>query len=339
MVSRKYLAGLILVFLCSSSSLFAQVVQPTPTPEASPNAEDDEVIRVDTALVNVPFSVSDRDGRSILGLKVEDFTLFEDDKPITIDYLSTQDNPLNVVLFLDTSQSALERFDKIKNAASEFIKQLRPNDKCMIVSFDSAVRVKMEFTGNQKFLDTGLKRTILGTKPGTLLRDAISIVAEKELPKVKGRKAIILITDGKDAGSRISEKELLFNLAESDAPIYSILYESTPVEAKLNQQNNPNNIKYDKKKLKQFLLDQQKKNDEAANFMEKMADVTGGRSYRKEIDNLSEAFSTLTEELRKQYLVGFYPESENYNMSKHQIEIKITTKNAVVRLKNPNLPK
>jgi Ca-activated chloride channel homolog len=327
MVCRKYFLISAVFFLCAASHLFAQT------------AEDDEVIRVETSLVNIPFSVSDREGRGILGLKAEDFTLFEDGNPIKIDYLSTQDNPLNVVLFLDTSQSAVERFDKIKNAASEFINRLRPNDKCMIVSFDSAVRVKMEFTGNQNFLDTGLKRTVLGNKPGTLLRDAISLIAEKELSKVKGRKAIILITDGKDAGSRTGEKELLFNLAESDAPVYSILYETIPSSAKPNQQNNSDKIKYDKKKLKQFQLDQQKKNEEAANFMEKMSGITGGRSYRKEINNLSEAFGTITEELRKQYLLGFYPEGENYNLSAHQIKITINKNNAVVRLKNLNLLK
>jgi Ca-activated chloride channel homolog len=318
-------------FLCSSSLLLAQTT------------EDDEVITVDTALVNVPFSVSDRDGRSILGLKVENFTLLEDGKPIKIEYLSTQDNPLNVVLLLDTSQSAQETFDKIKNAASEFIKQLRPNDKCMIVSFDSAARVKSEFTSNQKLLAKTIDKIVLGEKPGTIMRDAISVIVEKELPKVRGRKAIILITDGKDAGSGIDERVLLDSLTESDAPIYSILYETVPSVATSTTQDNskkpPTNIKYDKKKLKQFQLAQQKKNEEAANFMAKMSDVTGGRSYKKEINNLNEAFNNITEELRKQYLIGFYPESDKYNVSEHQIKIKIDKKNAVVRLKNYKLLK
>ena len=324
MICRKYLV-IWLLFLCGSLPLFAQV------------AEDEEVLRVDTALVNIPFSVSDREGRSILGLKQENFTLFEDGKPIKIEYLSTQDNPLNVVLMLDTSRSAVERFDKIKNAATEFIKQLRPNDKCMIVSFDSTARVKSEFTENQKLLDKAIKRTVLGEKPGTLMRDAISVIVEKELPKVTGRKAIILITDGKDAGSVIGEIDLLRKLAESDAPIYSVLYETVPFASSSQE---PIDIKkYDKKKLKQYQIAQQKKNEEAASFMQKLAEITGGRSYRKEIDNLSEAFVTVTEELRKQYLIGFYPEDANYNLAKHQIKIKIDRKNVAVRLKNYTLLK
>ena len=286
MICRKYFLILAIFVLCTTSPIFAQ----TP--------EDDEVITVDTSLVNVPFSVSDREGRSILGLKAENFTLFEDGKPIKIEYLSTQDNPLNVVLLLDTSQSSQDTFNKIKNAASEFIKQLGPNDKCMIVSFDSAARVKSEFTRNQKNLAKAIEKTILGVKPGTILRDAIFVLVDKELPKVKGRKAIILITDGKDAGSAIGEKDLLYRLAESDAPIYSILYETIPAVVAANPKNSSDKVKYDKKKLKQFQIAQQKKNEEAATFMEKMADVTGGRSYRKESGNLSEAFNTITEELR-----------------------------------------
>jgi Ca-activated chloride channel homolog len=327
MVCRRYFLILAVILLCGSSALFAQV------------ADDDEVITVDTALVNIPFSVSDREGRSILGLKVENFTLLEDGKPIKIEYLSTQDNPLNVVLLLDTSQSALETFEKIKNAASEFIKQLRPNDKCMIVSFDSAARVKSEFTNNQKLLAKTINKIVLGEKPGTIMRDSISVIVEKELPKANGRKAIILITDGKDAGSAIDEKALLYSLAESDAPIYSIRYETIPSVAAANPKTPVDKIKYDKKKLKQFQLAQQKKNEEAANFMEKMSDVTGGRSFEKEINNLNEAFNNITEELRKQYLIGFYPESDKYNVSEHQIKIKIDKKNAVVRLKNYKLLK
>jgi Ca-activated chloride channel homolog len=322
---KSFVILFIFVFsLCTSLSLLAQT------------EEDDEVIKIDTALVNIPFSVSDRQGRSILGLKAENFTLFEDGKPVKIEYLSTQDNPLNVVLLIDTSQSAKDRFDKIKNAASEFIKQLRPNDKCMIVNFDRSARVKSEFSSNQTRLNNAINRITLSEKQGTLLRDALAVIVETEITKVKGRKAIILITDGKDAGSIISENDMFFRLIESDAPIYSILYETVATIPSINQNEK---IKYDKKKLKEFQIAQQKKNESAASFMQKLSDVTGGRSYQKEISNLSDAFANITEELRKQYLIGFYPESENYNISQHQIKIKIDKKDAIVRLKNYKLLK
>lgn len=335
MFCKKFSIGFVLfiVILFLSTDLFAQTT------------EDDEVIKVDVSLVNIPFSVSDRDGRSILGLNLENFTLFEDGKLQKIEYLSTQDTPLNIVLLLDTSQSAQENFDKIKNAATAFIKQLRPLDRCMIITFDEVARVKSEFTSNQIKLDKAIKRTVLSQKPGTLMRDTIIVTVDNELAKVKGRKAIVLITDGKDAGSAISKTDLLFKLGESDAPIYSVLYEidhiilrtTQPTNAKEPTQNQ--NYQASQKQINRLQTERRKRNDEAAEYLGKVSDVTGGRMYRKEIDNLGEAFNNITEELRKQYLISFYPDDSNYNVSKHQLKVKVDKKDAVVRMKNYTLLK
>jgi Ca-activated chloride channel family protein len=305
--------------------------------------EDDEVIKVDVAMVNIPFSVSDREGRNIFGLTTQNFTLFEDGQPQKIEFLSTQDTPLNIVVLLDTSQSAQEIFDKIKNAASQFIKQLRPKDRCMIISFDESARVKSEFTSDQTKLDKAIQRTVLSQKPGTLMRDTISVTVDKELAKVKGRKAIILITDGRDAGSAINQNALLYRLAESEAPIYSVFYETVhvflPVLTQKNSQGKNQNFQLSQKQLGQMEAERRKKNDLAADYLSKMSDVTGGRMYRKEIENLSEAFNSIAEELRKQYLISYYPNDSNYDVSRHQIKIKIDKQNAVVRMKNYTLLK
>lgn len=335
MLSKKFFGVVVLfiLLLFVSSTLFAQTT------------EDDEVIKVDTALVNIPFSVSDREGRGISGLTMQNFTLFEDGKQQKIDYLSTQDAPLNIVLLLDSSQSAEEIFNKIKNAASEFIKQLRPADRCMIVSFDEAARVKSEFTNNKTVLNNAINRTVLSKKPGTLMRDTISVTVDKELVKVKGRKAIILITDGKDAGSAISKNDLLYRLAESDAPVYSINYETVRVMLPNNATQNTNDknkiqtYSISQKQITQIQTERRKKNEEAADYLGKISEVTGGRIYRKEIDNLAEAFNQIAEELRKQYLISFSPDEENYNISKHQIKIKVDKTNVVVRMKNNTLLK
>ncbi len=320
-------------FLVQSSSLLAQT------------KEDDEVLKFDVALVNVPFSVSDREGRNILGLTTHNFTLFEDGKPQKIEYLSTQDTPLNIVLLLDTSQSAQEIFDKIKIAATEFIRQLRPLDRCMIISFDEMARVKSEFTTDRIKLDKAIKRTVLSQKPGTLLRDTVGVTVEKELVKVTGRKAIVLITDGRDAGSTISKNNLLYRLAESDAPIYSVYYETVQVLMPTTPQNNgkiqtkAQNNHLSQKQISQMRAEIKKKNVESADFLGKMSDVTGGRMYQREINNLSEAFNNIAEELRKQYLISFYPNDTNYKLSEHQIKVKVDQKNAVVRMKNYTLLK
>lgn len=324
MLAKKFFGGLSLLFLFLSfvSGLSAQT------------NDADEVIKVDVALVNVPFSVSDRDGRMIAGLNLQNFQLFEDGKPQKIEYLSTQDNPLNIVLLLDSSISAQDIFDKIKNAAAEFIKQLRPADSCMIISFDETARVKSEFTNNQKTLDNAIKRISLSQKNGTLLRDTISVTVEKELKKVKGRKAIILISDGKDVGSSTTQNELLYSLTESDAPVYSVIYPDKSIAFSANWQSKNQPIKLDPKKFKQFQAEQQKKSVEGVEYLGKVSETTGGRIFQKEINNLAEAFNTIAEELRKQYLISFYPDDSNYDISKHQLRIKVDKKNAVIRMKN-----
>lgn len=311
------LFALIIFFLPPNPCLFAQT-------------NDEEVIKVNVALVNIPVIVSDRQGRYITGLTVEDFTLLEDGKPQKIEYLSTQDTPLNIVLLLDSSRSAQEIFEKIKNAAGEFIKQLRPADRCMVISFDESARVKSEFTSNQKILEKAVKRTVMSQQNGTLMRDAIFVTVDKELANVKGRKAIILITDGKDLGSSVTKKELLFRLQESDTPIYSIIYET--LNNSLPNGKEPPNI--NRKKFNQFKADQQKKNQEATELLQKIAEITGGRTFPKELNNLNEAFKNVAEELRKQYLISFYPEETNYEISRHQIKVKVNKNNIVVRTKN-----
>ena len=306
---------------------------------------DEEVIKVDVSLVNIPFSVSDREGRSIQGLKIQNFTLLEDGKPQKIEYLSTQDAPLNIVLLLDTSQSAQEIFEKIKNAATEFIKQLRPSDRCMIISFDRSGRVESEFTSDKIKLEKVIKKSVISQKPGTLMRDTIFVTVDKELTKVKGRKAIVLITDGKDAGSAIKKEDLLYRLAESDAPIYSIFYESINLNLptilqKTAKEPAKNQIyQLSQKQISQIQAIKQKNNEEAADFLGQMSDITGGRTYRKEINDLGDAFNNIAEELRKQYLIGFYPDDSNYDASKHQLKIKVDKNNVAVRMRNNQLLK
>jgi Ca-activated chloride channel homolog len=293
--------------------------------------DDDEVIKVDVALVNIPVIVSDKAGRYVPGLTLENFSLFDDGKPQKIEYLSTHETPLNIVLLLDTSRSAEEIIEKIRNAAWDFIKQLRPADRCMIISFDESARVKSEFTDNQKRLEGAIKRTVMSQKDGTLLRDAIFVTVDKELVNVKGRKAVILLTDGKDLGSSVSKQELIYRLKESDAPIYSIFYETLNYGLPIGKDKA---VQVDQKKFKQFKASQEKKNLEAVEFLQYISDVTGGRIFPKDLDNLGDAFKSIADELRNQYLVSFYPEESNYEISRHQIKIKVDKSGVIVRTKN-----
>ncbi len=102
--------------------------------EQKPDSE--QTIRIETTLVSVPVIVSDRQGRYVSGLKASDFTVYEDRSKRPIDFFGDAEEPINVALLLDTSKSTTPVLDDIKKAAKDFVKQLRPRDRAMIVTFD-----------------------------------------------------------------------------------------------------------------------------------------------------------------------------------------------------------
>jgi VWFA-related protein len=301
---------------------------------------DDDIIKVDTNLVTIPVIVSDRQNRYISGLKAENFTISKDGEKQSIEYFIAEEAPLNVAILLDTSRSTEMVLDEIQTAALEFVKQLKPNDRCMIVSFDWQVNVLSELTGDREKLKRTIKNADIGERFGTVLQDAVYETVTKNFAGVKGRKAVILLTDGKDFGSFTEKDELTYRLEESDTLVYSIFYETgfrrqRPMRQGfpfpnrrggggiLRRGGNPDNRRQRNERA----------NEDAQDFLQEMADVTAGRFYQKEIKDLSKTFEAIAEELRKQYLIGFYP--ENVEPGKiYQIKVKVDRRDAVVRAKN-----
>src|SRR5205823_3902152 len=146
--------------------------------------------------------------------KAADFKLYQDRTEQPIASFDAVEEPLNVALIIDTSHSTLPVLDDIKSAGVKFLKELRPADRAMIVSVDYDVHVLSELTSDRKTLENAVKRTRTGEQVGTVLRDGISEVIERSLKRIDGRKAIIVLTDGKDVGSRIPEQVLLDEAAE-----------------------------------------------------------------------------------------------------------------------------
>lgn len=320
------------------------------------NAQDKEtndVIKVNTALVNIPVIVSDRNGRNIAGLQQGNFAVFEDGKPQKIEYFASEESPINVALLLDTSRSTQDVLGKIKKAAKEFIKQLQPTDRAMIVSFDNDVQFLSELTSNHKVLEKAIKNAKIGERVGTVMQDAVYEVVNKSFAKVKGRKAIIMLTDGKDFGSYIGKPELLHQLEESDTLIYSVFYETGNIQQQQrqprfpdiffpnrrggmgrqrpNQNPFPQNIpRPNGERARQRA---QMEDAQAIEFLGKVADATAGRVYQKKVADLDDAFRQIADELRKQYLIGYYPDDSEEAKKLHQVKIKVDKTDVVVRSK------
>jgi Mg-chelatase subunit ChlD len=205
--------------------------------EAARPKEDrqDQAIKLEATLVTVPVIASDRDGRYVPDMRREDFSILEDGVKQEIVFFATVDEPFHVVLMLDTSASTQEKLGQIQSAANAFLSQLKSEDRVKVISFDDSIHNLCDFTN-----DRGeLRRAIDQTRPGqgTKLYDAVTL-ALRELRPIKGRKSIVLFTDGVDMHSDTSTYDDNINaVEESGTIVYPIRYDTrADTEALLRRQ-------------------------------------------------------------------------------------------------------
>ena len=205
----------------------------TPQSDGGPAAnEQSEVIKLDSTLVNIPILVSDRSGRYVPQLSKRDFTLYEDGIQQEVAFFGSEEVPFNVALVLDMSPSVQGSNEDIQDAAIEFVRQLRPDDRVMIVSFDRRVHFLTNFTNNRRTLETAIRSTSTGS--GTSVYDAVYEVVDR-LRQVDGRKALILFSDGEDTTSnRASYDESIDIVTESDVLVYGLRYPGSGTNVRVN---------------------------------------------------------------------------------------------------------
>jgi len=328
---------------------------PVATPSGPEEVDAGDVIRVNTTLVTLPVSVTDRDGRYIPNLRKEDFRLWEDGVEQPVAFFSSVDKPFSVVLMLDTSGSTRFRLDEIQDAAITFVNQLRPDDRVMVVSFDDRVRVLSEFTSDRSRLREAIRRTNPGD--GTKLYEAVDLVINQRLNSVEGRKAIVLFTDGVDTTSRhASYASNVQDAEELDALIYPVQYDTY-----LDQGGGgggsgwPGSGRWPNSNadiLGQILggvfgggrggrsggggIGSSRREYEIANrYLHELAEKTGGRSYQGDSSqSLASAFAGIADELRRQYTLGYYPKSQAQAGQRRQIRVRVNQPNLAVRTRD-----
>lgn len=306
-----------------------------------------EVIKVYSNLVSVPVIVSDRDGRYIPGLKREDFKLYDNNTQQALSFFDAAEEPLNVALLLDTSRSTEGVLDDIKKAAKNFLKELRPQDRAMIVCFDYDIHKLSALTSDRKVLEQAIKQAEVGFYFGTLLNDAVLESIEQDLKPINGRKAIILLTDGEDFGSRTAQSDLLSYAAESDAMIYSIYYAPSlpgpfgrdrPFPGRGGRggvfgRRGPMRGHFQRPGPGQGQRGQRRgeRAESAKEFLAKLSEVSAGRFYQSKKTDLKKTFVLIAEELRNQYRLGFVPGSLARDGSLHALKVKVDKPEVAVR--------
>ena len=331
----------------------------TPTTVSDANGEEvsaGDVVRINTNFVTVPVSVLDRQGRFIPGLRKEDFQVFENGIEQPIAFFEPTEKPFTVALVLDTSASTRFHLWQIKEAAINFAKQLRPQDRVLVVTFSDEVLLLTEATNDQNVINAVIE---VNANPGssTRLYDAVNLVIAERLDKIQGRKAIVLFTDGVDTSSHIATYQSTLREAEElDALIYPIQYDTTDymramqgggsVTIVTSRSNWPFGGSGSSQTTQTVPGTNapisgatQADYDRADQYLQGMAEKTGGRLYRaNDPAELAKAFASIAEELRRQYSLGYYPQTEAAETGERRaIKVSVKRPNVAVRARNSYL--
>jgi Ca-activated chloride channel family protein len=285
------------------ASMFAQEgAKKTAQEEQDPNR-----ITLDVTRVNLLFTVADRKGRFVTDLKRDDFTVIENKKDQSILEFTAESNlPLRLAILIDTSNSIRERFRFEQEAAVEFINSLmRPEDRAVVVSFDTAAELVTDLTADTDTLSKGIR----GLRPGggTAMYDAIYFACRDKLmldqPRHKFRRAMVVISDGEDNQSRYTRDQALEMAQKADVVVYTISTNITRIPT------------------------------EGDKVMRYFASETGGLAFFPfKTQDLGQSFENIANELRHQYNVLYRPEPLKTDGLWHAIDIRIKgRKDLVVR--------
>jgi Ca-activated chloride channel homolog len=266
-----------------------------------------ERIVLDVNRVNMLFTVSDKKGRFITNLSKENFEIFEEKKPQSIvEFIAESDLPLRLAVLVDTSNSIRERFKFQQEAAIEFVNSvMRPQDKAVVISFDTGPELVADLTGDTAKLSQAIRNMRPGG--GTALYDAIFFACRDKLmqdqPMHKYRRAMIVISDGDDNQSRYTRDQALELAHKADVVVYAI---STNITRTPSDGD---------KVLKYF------------------AGETGGLTFFPfKVEDLSQSFENIANELRHQYNVLYRPEPARTDGQFHEVNIRVKDrKDLVVR--------
>lgn len=186
----------------------------------------------------------------------------------------------------------------------------------MVIAFDYQVHVLCPLTTDRKTLEHAVKKAEIGEFLGTTLNDAVTEVLARSFKSVKGRKAIILLTDGKDAGSKVTPRELFASAEEADTLIYPIFYTTMLMKRA--------RLAFGGRRINRI-------NERAEEFLHYLAEVSAGRFYASEVTDLKSTFGLILEELRHQYRLGFYPDTAEQEGTLHQLMVEVNGTDVVVR--------
>jgi Ca-activated chloride channel family protein len=268
--------------------------------------QDDDVVRVNTDLVVLNVTVTDKAGQYVPGLRLADFTVFEDGKQIPaqlISSFSVHESPFASVVLLDTSGSMESRLSLGRSAAIRFLDRLRDEDVAAVYTFDSKVEQLQDFSSSRDLAPMAFG---LHAKGMTTLNDAIGDAAKALAARPEKRKAIIVLSDGMDNFSKTTSDKAIESAMAIGATIYAVDMSASgiPSSAKL----------------------------QSAAILRSFAEKSGGRFVATPGGQaLRDAFAGIADELGHQYTIAYRPPNQARDGKWRKLDVKISRSELEVR--------
>lgn len=317
-------AALSQMFSPDSHAQSTPQVTPTPTKQPSPTPfkeKDDEVIKVNTEIVALTATVTDKNGRYRADLKRGDFTVYENGTEQTLEYFNTGDRiPMSLGIIFDTSGSMEDKIEGVRDAVEHFVKSVAPGDEIFVVEFGEDADLVQAFTDDKK----RILRTVANLRPrgGTALYDAVLLGLQKIADGKHRKRALLLLTDGNDTASSTTFQDITALARKSEVIIYGL------------------GIGHGKEgNIHSGIFDTRVNDSVDMRTLRALADATGGNAYFLENaheggrDLIDDAAEEVAKELKQQYTLGYYPKDQKKDGGFRQIVVEVKDKSLRVRTK------
>lgn len=260
-----------------------------------PVAAQQPTFRSSTQVVSLFATVLDAQNRLVPDLTQDDFQVLDNDKPQQLTVFQSENQPITVVVMLDTSASMTGSIQLLKQAAEQFIVRLLPEDKGAVGAFNDKIELSAQFSNDRDQLVTEVRDLDFGN--GTRLFDGIA-EGLNQLQGVDGRKVILVFTDGDDTSSRVGRGTILDRARAEEVMIYAIGLQSEYFDGQRTVRSRPDSA------------------------LRRLADETGGGYFElKQTSDLGPTFTRVAQELHSQYVLGF--EAQQLDGKVHKLTVKM----------------
>ncbi len=300
------------LLLAASDGDELSLARTKPQKPARASSEGQDTLHINTALITLSVGVNDKKGRPIANLTKESFEIFEDGKPQSIEFFGQEDQPISFGLLLDRSQSMNEsaKIENAKAVAVSFFRAGNPQNEAFCVAFNESPSLIADFSPDYAKIESSLAG--LQAEGGTALYDAIIEGLEKMARAKHRRRALVVITDGRDQHSKHSLDDLVKRAQQSDAQIYTVGFFS-PVESEA--------YKGESQTVK--LADGQEVDNPRFVFKTLAVETGAETFFPKSAKEFAGAVAQIAASLRRQYTLAYYPTNQSSDDRYRKITVKV----------------